>query len=713
MGFQRWYTVIPVLGLLVLALCCVLFARMKANLSLREKLIAFCRAIPFACLLLFVCVWFALGKVQCGPVFLSGVTFVFTLLGSLSVFRGHLLSTVSVVVSEHSVGSNASPSHPEQRFAVARNILLLILAAVYSYVALDILWNDAFFAVQFGFALMGIVALLIIYLFLYFLGQGTCVGVSLGVAFFTVIGIVQYFVVLYKASPILPSDIYALGTAAAVSSGYDLVFTKDVLWLLVACAVILFLLQFMVPAVSCRRAKVAPVVAVNMACALEVGGATLGFLNTVDLAETYGTDKAVWQPLVSYKTQSFMPSFLTLVQQMRLTAPDGYTQDAAEQLEDDYAAAYDSAQGDAAVMAAAQFEEVRPTVIAIMNESFSDLSTMDGLGVGYRGPIYLNSLGDAALTGNLAVSVHAGGTANSEFEFLTGNSMSHLGLTIYPYSTFNLSRVQSLPRQFAELGYKTTAIHPNLASNWSRDKAYAELGFDEFLDIDDFDGAEWFHSGVSDAATYDKVLELLREDDTPQFIFDLTMQNHGGYTVGDISPNLPLYDFPAVDASLDVQMNEYLTCVERSDQALAAFIEELRTLDRPVVVLFFGDHQPGISSAFNDAMYPGEDELTHAERIYTTTYAIWANYDIAGNDQVSLRDDLSTNALGAKLIEIIGAPLTDYQKATLAVRSEVPAINSVGYRGADGLWRDLAAEDRLPAVDDLEWLQYLNLGSKV
>ena len=240
-----------------------------------------------------------------------------------------------------------------------------------------------------------------------------------------------------------------------------------------------------------------------------------------------------------------------------------------------------------------------------------------------------------------------------------------------------------------------------------------ELGFDEFLDIDDFDGAEWFHAGVSDAAAYDKVLELLREDDTPQFIFDLTMQNHGGYTVGDISPNLPLYDFPAVDASLDVQMNEYLTCVERSDQALAAFIEELRTLDRPVVVLFFGDHQPGISSAFNDAMYPGEDELTHAERIHTTTYAIWANYDIAGNDQISLRDDLSTNALGAKLMEIIGAPLTDYQKATLAVRSEVPAINSVGYRGADGLWRDLSAEDRLPAVDDLEWLQYLNLGSKV
>lgn len=596
---------------------------------------------------------------------------------------------------------------------MTRNILLLIIASAYSYVALVILWNDNFFAVQFGFALIGIVSLFIIFLFLYFLGQGTGIAVSLGVVFFTAIGIVQYFVVLYKGSPVVPSDIYALGTAVAVSDGYDLMFTKELLWLLVACAIVLFLLEFMIPAVDhCCAGRVRIVVA-NVTCALVIGGTAFGLFNSIDFADTFGTDKVVYQLIVTYKGQSFMPSFLTLAQQMRLTAPDGYTQDGAEQLEDDYAAADDSAQGDAAVMAAAQFEEVRPTVIAIMNESFSDLSAMDGLGVGYQGPTYLKSLGDAALTGNLAVSVHGGGTANSEFEFLTGNSMAHLGVAFYPYSFFNLTRVQSLPRQFAELGYKTTAIHPNLASNWNRDKAYVELGFDEFLDIDDFDGAEWFHAGVSDAAAYDKVLELLREDDAPRFIFNLTIQNHGGYTFGDVSPNLPLYDFPAVDASLDAQMNEYLTCVERSDQALAAFIEELRTLDRPVVVLFFGDHQPGISSAFNDAMYPGEDELTHAERIYTTTYAIWANYDIAGNDQISLRDDLSTNALGAKLMEIIGAPLTDYQKATLAVRSEVPAINSVGYRGADGLWRDLAAEDRLPAVDDLEWLQYLNLGSKV
>lgn len=700
MDAQRLYSIIPLLGIVLIAASCRGRTLVKKDEALRERLVTFSGIIPFVALLGFTGIWYGLGKMACGPVFLSGMTGVFTLLGALSVFRDALIKRSSGVSGI--------------LLAEARDALLLIVASVYTFFVLDILWNETLLSLQIVFALIAIVSLFAIYLFLYFLGQRTGIAVSLGVVAFTLVGIAQNFVVLFKSSPILPSDIYALGTAAAVSSGYDLTLTKEALWLLVACAVILFLLEFMVPAVGEGKKKIGVFVVINTACALVVGGVALACFNTVDLADTFGTDKAAWQPLASYKYQSFMPSFLTLAQQMRVEAPDGYSQGEAEQLESTYAAAYDNAvDPNVTAGAADQFAEVKPTVIAIMNESFSDLSFMDGLGVGYQGPTYMNTIADAALTGSLSVSVHGGGTANSEFEFLTGNSMAHLGVAFYPYSTFNLSGVSSLPKQFSELGYKTTAIHPNLASNWSRDKAYAELGFDEFIDIEGFEGAETYHAGVTDAATYDKVLELLREDDSPQFIFNLTMQNHGGYTVGNVAQNLPWFDFPAADDSLDAQMNEYLACIEQSDWALADFIEELRTLDRPVVVVFFGDHQPSISSAFNDAMYPGEDEVTHAERIYTTQYFIWANYDIAGNDQISARDDLSTSTLGAKLMEVIGAPMTNYQKASLAARAEVPAINSVGYRGADGLWHDLTAGDRSKTVDDLGWLQYLNLGSKV
>lgn len=700
MDARQLYSIIPVLGMALIAVSCWGRALVKKDEALRDRVIAFSSVIPFAVLLGFTGIWYGLGKMACGPVFLSGMTCVFTLLGALSVFRDVLIGRLSGVSGV--------------LLAEARDALLLVIASVYSFFALDILWNEALFSLQFIFVLISVVSLFALYLFLYFIGQRTGIAVSLGVVVFTLTAIAQHFVVLFKNSAILPSDIYAIGTAAAVSSSYDLTLSKEALWLLVACGVVLFLLEFMVPAVGEGKKRFSVFIVVNAACTLVVGGSTLACFNTVDLADTFGTDKAAWQPLVSYKNQSFVPSFLTLAQQMRVEAPDGYTQGEAEQLEATYAAAYEASVDPTVTSGAAdQFADTKPTVIAIMNETFSDLSLLDGLGVGYQGPMYLHSLVDTALAGNLSVSVHGGGTANSEFEFLTGNSMAHFGVALYPYSTFDFADVDSLPKQFYELGYKTTAIHPNLGSNWNRNKVYEELGFDEFIDISGFEGAETYHAGVTDAATYDKVLELLREDDSPQFIFDLTMQNHGGYTVGNVAQNLPWFDFPAADDYLDAQMNEYLACIEQSDWALADFIEELRTLDRPVVVVFFGDHQPSISAAFNDAMYTGEDEVAHAERIHTTQYFIWANYDIAGNDQISVRDDLSTSTLGAKLMEVIGAPMTSYQKATLAARAEVPAINSVGYRGADGLWHDLTAEDRSETVDDLEWLQYLNLGSKV
>lgn len=700
MDAQQLYSIIPLLGIVLIAASCWGRALVKKDETLRDRVIAFSGVIPFAGLLGFTGIWYGLGKMACGPVFLSGMTCVFTLLGALSVFRDVLIGRLSGVSGV--------------LLAEARDALLLIVASVYSFFALDILWNETLFSLQFIFVLISVVSLFAVFLFLYFIGQRTGIAVSFGVVVFTLTAIAQHFVVLFKSSAILPSDIYAIGTAAAVSSGYDLTLSKEALWLLVACAVVLFLLEFMVPAVGEGKKKAGIFVVVNTVCAFVVFGSALACFNTVDLADTFGTDKAAWQPLVSYKNQSFVPSFLTLAQRMRVKAPAGYTQGETELLEATYAAAYETSVDPAVASGASeQFTDTKPAVIAIMNETFSDLSLMDGLGVGYQGPMYLHSLADTALAGNLSVSVHGGGTANSEFEFLTGNSRAFLGVAVYPYSIFSLADVNSLPKQFSELGYKTTAIHPNLGSNWNRNKVYEELGFDEFIDIEGFEGAETYHAGVTDAATYDKVLELLREDDSPQFIFDVTMQNHGGYTVGNVAQNLPQFDFPAADDSLDAQMNEYLACIEQSDWALADFIEELRALDRPVVVVFFGDHQPNISAAFNDAMYTGEDEVTHAERIHTTQYFIWANYDIAGNDQISARDDLSTSVLGAKLMEVIGAPMTNYQKATLAARAEVPAINSVGYRGVDGLWHDLTADDRSKTVDDLERIQYLNFGSKV
>ena len=249
-----------------------------------------------------------------------------------------------------------------------------------------------------------------------------------------------------------------------------------------------------------------------------------------------GVNVNAWSPLDDYHANGFVPSFVKLAQSMAMRPPEGYTEKGARELAARYATAYDEGPGadPARVAAEQQFAETQPALVVVVDESFSDLSVMSGASWGYAGPVRYNSVGDAVMRGSLAVSTSGGGTCNTEFEFLCGVSLGLVGQGIYPFSFFDLSEAPSLPRQFDALGYATVAMHPNLASNYNRMVVYPDLGFQEFLDIDDFEGAPWYHSGVSDAATFERILELLREDPGPQLIYDLTMQNHSAYNQNNL-----------------------------------------------------------------------------------------------------------------------------------------------------------------------------------
>ena len=162
-------------------------------------------------------------------------------------------------------------------------------------------------------------------------------------------------------------------------------------------------------------------------------------------------------------------------------------------------------------------------------------------------------------------------------------------------------------------------------------------------------------------------------------------------------------------------LNTYLTCINASDRDLEYFINELRNIGRPVVLVFFGDHQPSAATTLNDELYPQEDTASHAFRVYQSTYFVWANYEIAGNTELNVYDTVGANEIAAITLNKIGAPLTDYQKALLATRSDVPTINVAGYLGADGLRYDLESEDSPYAstIDKLQRMQYLEFASKV
>lgn len=596
------------------------------------------------------------------------------------------------------------------RARVVHASLVVVACSVLALLALEVPYCDGALALAPPYALLELALIALFLLTLHFASLQRGGGLVLGAGVLLLVGVAQFFVADFKAYVIMPSDLMVLGTAAAVAGSYVYAVGDQVLlgascFLLAVAAASLLPEAGRVPA---RRAV--PCLARAAGCAALLAAAVL----VPSYADDLGISVSGWTPLASYRTQGFLPSFVKLAQGMALREPEGYSDEGARELERTYAAAYDAGPGaDPARLAAeGQFASEMPSVVVVVDETFSDLTQLAGTDWGYAGPVRYNALDDALMRGDLTVSVYAGGTCNTEFELLTGLSLGFVGEGTYPFSFYDLSEAPSLPRQLASLGYVTTAMHPNLPTNYNRAVAYPALGFDGFLSEEDFEGAEWFHSGVSDEETFDRVLELLESDERPQLIYDLTMQNHSPYNQNNLG-EVPQYAFDGLDAGGREQLSEYLACIEETDRALDEFLGRLREIDRPVVVLFLGDHQSYVAPWMNDILHSDEPESVRSLHLYETTYCLWANYDVAGRAQTSTRVDASASNVVALALDAIGAPLSDYQKAQVMAYDEVPALSLAGVRDAEGAWTALDEEDRLPgAYADLEWMAYLEFARK-
>ncbi|MBO4366009.1 MAG: LTA synthase family protein, partial [Eggerthellaceae bacterium] len=493
--------------------------------------------------------------------------------------------------------------------------------------------NPAWYQIEAFYFVRGLCLVGLAILALYFLGQRHAFPCVLVVVVCALFGLVQTFLDLFKNTALLPSDVLAWKTAAAVSGGYTYVLPTLAITSIMCAMVALAALAFIVPTRMHRGAsagdalsagdepsagntpntcdtpntgnapsigrRVACVVASLACCALCAGGIWFDIM-TVDYQEDLGVKLGYWDLRNSYHKYGFLVSFIAAFQDLAIDIPEGYTDEDAAKLQESLADLYDAQRSADGGGASASFDRQTPSVVAIMNESYSDLSIYEELHDGYTGTFVTQSLDDTLVSGWLDTSVHGGGTCNTEYEFLTFSSMGFLSSGMYPYQQFSFADVTTLPAVFRNLGYTTWGMHPSYPGNWSREFVYATMGIDTSLFIYDFEGAEEIRGLVSDRATYDRILDILGDSSGPQFILDITMQNHSGYDTGEIpAGQMTRFKPDFLDEDATAVLNEYLACIKISDEALEGFLDELRQLDRPVAVVFFGDHQPAMSRDFN------------------------------------------------------------------------------------------------------------------
>ena len=654
-----WWATLPVIALALLVFAATRLHRDKGPVS-------WVWALPQALLLVATTVWYLLG--------LGASDLPTLVVSSLLMAAGGILA-----LARDRIRDLLPP--------IACDAISLIAIIISGVCALELMWNERFWVANPSLLLLEGVLVAGLVLFSWLVSGRRGVGPAILLVAFGVIGLIQHFVVTFRGTSLLPSDILAAGTAMSVSGGYTYGLSNGMLRGFAALAIGLGAATLLRPSPATRRVRDLAIGACSLALVILL-------VCVPNYADAFGMTLDYWASRDSYAAQGFLPSFIYAWQDMAVRAPEGYTVEAAKEAAQELSIRWYTAEtANRRAVVEQQFRYNRPNLIVIQNETFCDLSNFDGLHNGYKGPEFWNhGLDDALMRGAFAVSVFGGGTCNTEFESLTGNSLAFLGPGKYPFSMYDLSATDSIPRQLSASGYRNIGMHPNLASNWNRNNVYKALGFDEFLSIDDFAGAEEYHTHVSDWATYKKSLDLIAKSEEPVFIFDVTMQNHSGYNTNSIpTKQLRGYKIPEVEDYVVPEVNEYLACIDESDRALKRLVEKLRTLNEPTVVVMFGDHHPWMSEQLNDGLFPNEDPLVHAERIHQTSYAVWANYDVADwrATHPQPQDDTSADLLGAMVLDAIGAPLTSFQEAQLGARRDIRAINADGILNAGGTWLPL------------------------
>ena len=499
------------------------------------------------------------------------------------------------------------------------------------------------------------------------------------------VAIADHLVVQARSFEIQFSDFSALGTAARVAGGYSFTLsTVTKLAIVLGIVFLTFVIRCRFPSHERNWKRTAFCLGSLIAtylCAVVI--------YTQFCASFIGYQDKYWMYRGSERN-GFLVNIIYSASATRVTEPEDYDAAVLEEELDIYLEAEDDGKGSLVE------SEKKPNVIVIMNETFSDVQNI----AAYMGkemntdvPVtpFLDSLSDKEpniIKGHAIASVYGGNTANSELEFLTGQSIQFIPRNTVAYNLFMTELNSfSVVNNFNNAGYRTVGMHPEQPVNWQRDKIYSYFDFDEIYFMDDFteglgeDG--WYRDHVSDQAVYDKIIDLYenKEDGDSLFTFAVTMQNHGGYTTAgfDYTVNIEGYENYT-------GIREYLSCIKNSDEALKNLIGYFEAADEETIIVFFGDHQPSLSNIASK--FYGLDDYSTVEdqqAKYAVPYLIWANYDIDCDRATSVT---SINYLSSWLLDIVDSDLTDFQRFVKKVNTEVPMLNSMGWYDNGGVFHD-------------------------
>ncbi|MFI3254761.1 MAG: LTA synthase family protein [Eubacteriales bacterium] len=492
----------------------------------------------------------------------------------------------------------------------------------------------------------------------------------LGTAIFTaVVGLVNYYKMVFRGDPFFFADFSLTGEALKIVKEYDFVFSASVVFFI-------FLLFWGLAMVT----RILPLFFGNF---FPLATRIMGFCSMTLLIPilfyTLYSNKNLYEHwnqveenvFISrserYQSRGLWYSFLYVNRNATLNL------NSTEEIEEYYASI---------------LEETGPTiplgeisVVGIMLEGFCDyshfpiLSEEEGVLDVYQ---IWHDWEKESISGDIVNTVFGGGTATTEWSFLTGIPSPE---TI-PYA------IDTYVREFKEAGYYTHGGHPGFQSFYNRINTNQYIGFDKYVYYEDY-YSEYLHSDYvywkSDDVLVDSILAHREEAqilDKPIFSFYVTIQNHGPYSVSQEMSDPYVSAETGIDDEVRAILQSYFNGISKTLVELERMKEAFQETDEPIVVVLFGDHMPwgGNNNEILKAIYSGVidyNDIAWMTAYYTTPYLIWANdaaREIVLGDYIGDGGTISNHFLMNKVFEMTGWQQSDTMKISSAVMAEIPVV---------------------------------------
>ena len=575
-------------------------------------------------------------------------------------------------------------------------VWILTPAATYCFVQWVAVYKSYSLEVLPEYVFRNLVVYYILLLFLTLLFRRIRTAQAVFTAGAALLSLVFYFVFEFRGRPASIFDLTGIGTAADVAGGYALVIDGALgrtLLIYIIAAVILVNLQ----TVEFQRkreslaGRILGLAILAVACSL--------FINHGGTESVYMIGAGdFWRLNDTYKTKGVPYTLIGQTRYLQIEKPDEYSPTVAEETVLSAAEEYDKTRIGNSYGADTVDEndtvQSPENLIVIMNESFAD---MDVLGeVRSSAPLIpeWKKMSEEYNSGKLHVQIFGGGTSDTEYEVLTGNTKLFFPQNGIIFESYCREPEFGMVDLLKEQGFHTIGMHPAKGTNWNRKRVYEEMGFDETIFLDDWEEKyrKKIRGFISDEGLYEYMIDLCHEKEPGEklFLFGVTMQNHGAYDNFDefgLSPELDLeYDVDYLAAAY------YLSLLNESSRAFKKLTEEFADSEQRTMIVMFGDHQANIPGTFYSELV-GKDinslDDVEMNRRYMVPYMIWTNYKLPKKSE-----DMSSNFFGCYIMEKAGLDLSPYQKFLLTIKDKLPVlgINNT-YKDADGIWYTM---DTLP-----------------